>query len=300
MARTCYREQRFQKRTLETIERANAIIDGYLQAGYRLTVRQLHYQMVVRNWRENTERAYKSLSDILSDARYAGLVDWDAIEDRGRPVHRQSHWSNPGDILKTAADSFSVDKWIGQPYQPEVWIEKDALTGVIEDVCRRFDVAYFACKGYASTSCAYDAAQRLDRYYTAGRLPVILYLGDFDPSGEDMSRDLVERMSMFGVTAQMRRLALNRQQINQYNPPPQMVKKSDARAAAFMDRNGGHCWELDALGPDVIIGLIEQEIRSLIDVDRWRAQERRQADGRALLAHSADDYATTVNEQWLI
>lgn len=300
MTRTCYREQRFQRKTLETIERANDIIDGYLRAGYRLTVRQLHYQMVVRNWRENTERSYQNLSDILSNARYAGLVDWDAIEDRGRPVHRQSHWDNPGDILKSAADSFNVDKWAGQAYQPEVWIEKDALTGVIEDVCSRYDVSYFACKGYASTSCAYDAAMRLGRYFNQGRLPVILYLGDFDPSGEDMSRDLIERMAMFGVTVELRRLALNREQIRRYNPPPQMVKKSDARAAAFVERNGGHCWELDALGPDVIIGLIESEIKSLIDVNRWQAQVRRQEDGRALLMHGADDYAAIVNEQWLI
>jgi hypothetical protein len=300
MAKICYQKKRFQGKTLETIERANGIIDGYLRAGYKLTVRQLHYQMVVRNWRENTERQYQNLSAILSDARYAGLVDWEAIEDRGRPVHRQPHWSNPGDILKSAAESFTVDKWAGQPYQPEVWIEKDALTGVIEDVCRQFDVAYFACKGYASTSCAYEAAQRLNRHYTSGRLPIILYLGDFDPSGEDMSRDLIARMDTFGVQVQLRRLALNREQIQRYNPPPQMVKDNDARSKKFMERNGGHCWELDALGPDVIIGLIRSEIKSLIDVNRWRAQERRQAEGRELLAHSADDYAATVNEQWLI
>ena len=105
--RRCYKELRFQAKTQLVIDRANEIINAYMDAGYRLTVRQLHYQMVVRNWRENTERAYQNLSDILSKARYAGLVDWDAIEDRGRPVHRQSHWENPGDILKSAAHSFS-------------------------------------------------------------------------------------------------------------------------------------------------------------------------------------------------
>jgi len=298
--KTCYREQRFQTKTKLVIERANEIIEAYTEAGYRLTVRQLHYQMVVRNWRENTERAYQNLSDILSNARYAGLVDWDAIEDRGRPVHRQSHWENPGDILKSAAASFSVDKWVGQPYQPEVWIEKEALTGVIEGVCARFDVSYFACKGYSSTSCAYDAAQRLQHYRRMGRLPVILYLGDFDPSGEDMSRDLSERMCMFGVEVELRRLALNPDQIKRYNPPPQMVKKSDARAEEFIKKNGANCWELDALGPDVIIGLIEEEIRAMIDGDRWRAQVSREKEGKALLEHGANDYAAIVNEQWLI
>ena len=298
--KTCYKEQRFQTKTKLVIERANQIIEAYMAAGYKLTVRQLHYQMVVRNWRENTERAYQNLSDILSNARYAGMVDWDAIEDRGRPVHWQNHWDNPGDILKNAADQFSVDKWIGQAYQPEVWIEKEALSGVIEGVCERWDVSYFACKGYASTSCAYDAAQRLQRYHRMGRLPIILYLGDFDPSGEDMSRDLIERMSMFGVEVELRRLALNPDQIKRYNPPPQMVKKSDARAKEFIKKNGANCWELDALGPDVIIKLIEDEIKANVDMNRWRAQEKREQEGKALLGHGAQDYAASVSEQWLI
>jgi hypothetical protein len=295
-----YKTKRFQKRTLDTIERANGIIEAYMSDGYKLTVRQLHYQMVVRNWWENTEKAYKNLSDIISNARYAGLVDWDAIEDRGRPVHRQSHWDNPGDILKTAADRFSVDKWEGQPYQPEVWIEKEALIGVIEGVCEKWDVSFFACKGYASTSCAYDAAQRLQRYSELGRLPVILYLGDFDPSGEDMSRDLLERMQMFGVDVDLKRLALNAEQVERYNPPPQMVKKDDARSKKFIEKNGSKCWELDALGPDVIIGLIEEAIEDMIYPSCWNEQVRRENEGKELLKHGALDYATSVAEKWLI
>ena len=102
----CYQEHRFQKKTLAVIDQANEIIEAYMNAGYKLTLRQLHYQMVVRNWQVNTENAYQRLSTILSNARYAGLVDWDGIEDRGRPVHRQPHWNHPGDILKSAAASF--------------------------------------------------------------------------------------------------------------------------------------------------------------------------------------------------
>jgi hypothetical protein len=271
-----------------------------MKQGYKLTLRQLHYQLVARGLRANTEATYRNLSQIISDGRYAGLIDWDAIEDRGRPVHRQSHWDNPGDILQSAADSFSVDKWAGQPYQPEVWIEKEALTGVIEDVCARWDVAYFACKGYASTSCAYEAAQRLQRYIELGRLPVILYLGDFDPSGEDMSRDLLDRMGMFGVEVELHRLALNAEQIKRYRPPPQMVKKADARAKKFIEKNGSNCWELDALGPDVIIALIEDAIENKIDWECWDAQVRREKDGKTLLDHGALDYANSVSEKWLI
>ncbi len=299
MARIAYKEQRFQRKTLDTIARANSIIDSFTKDGYKLTVRQLHYQMVVRNWQENTQKAYRNLSQVISDARYAGMVDWDNIEDRGRPVHRQSHWDNPGDILESAAASFTVDKWNGQAYQPEVWIEKEALIGVIEPICERWDISYFACKGYASTSCAYDAAQRLDGYCNLGRYPIILYLGDFDPSGEDMSRDLLERMRMFNVTVDLRRLALNPEQIKRYNPPPQMVKKDDSRTRKFVERNGGECWELDALGPDVIIKLIDNEIRQSIDPVVWQKQVEREREGRELLKHEAGDYFSNVSEKWL-
>jgi hypothetical protein len=300
MTRIAYREQRFQQKTLSVIERANSIIDAYTRAGYKLTVRQLHYQMVVRNWQENTQKAYRNLSQVISDARYAGLVDWDSIEDRGRPVHRQSHWDNPGDILRSAATSFTVDKWDGQAYQPEVWIEKEALIGVIEPICERWDVSFFACKGYASTSCAYEAAQRLEAYYQLGRYPIILYLGDFDPSGEDMSRDLQERMRMFRVDVDLRRLALKQEQIRRYNPPPQMVKNDDARARKFVEKNGSQCWELDALGPDVIVRLISDEIEQTIDSTLWKKQVEREREGRELLEHEAGDYFSNVSEKWLI
>src|SRR5215212_9457025 len=104
----CYREQRFLAKTQIVIEQANEIIAEYMAQGFRLTLRQLHYQFVARDLRENTDTAYKNLSSILSDARYAGLLDWDAIEDRGRPVHTQSHWQNPADILSAAARGYAV------------------------------------------------------------------------------------------------------------------------------------------------------------------------------------------------
>lgn len=300
MAKIKYKSQRFQKKTLAVIDQANEIIEFYMSKGYTLTVRQLHYQMVVRNWRENTENTYRNLSQIISDARYAGLVDWNGIEDRGRPVHRQAHWDNPGDILRSAATSFNVDKWTGQAYQPEVWIEKEALIGVIEPTCKKWDVSYFACKGYASTSCAYDAAQRLKGYSELYRYPIILYLGDFDPSGEDMSRDLIERMNMFGVDVELHRLALNTEQIKRYNPPPQMVKDSDARSKKFIEKNGGSCWELDALGPDIIVELIDKSIKDRIDPGPWNAQVQREREGQELLKHSASDYFSNLSEKWLI
>jgi hypothetical protein len=278
----CYREKRFQAKTMAVIDQADAIINEYMAQGYRLTLRQLHYQFVARDLRENTDAAYKQLSAILSDARYAGLLDWAAIEDRGRPVHMQNHWDSPADILASAASSYATDKWTGQRCRPEVWIEKEALIGVIEPTCKK--LSFFACKGYSSSSCAHEAAMRLQEYANGGQKPVILYLGDLDPSGEDMSRDVANRMEAFSVDVQIKRLALNMDQVKQYNPPPQMVKQSDARSKKFIAKNGNSCWELDALGTDVLARLVDTAVSSMLNKRRWeQATTRQEAERRQLL-----------------
>lgn len=280
----CYREHKFQAKRMIVIEQANAIIDEYIAQGYRLTLRQLHYQFVARNWRENTMNAYKNLSSILSDGRYAGLIDWDAIEDRGRPVHTHSHWDSPADILASAARSYAADKWTTQLYRPEVWIEKEALIGVIEPTCKKWDLSFFACKGYSSSSAAHDAARRMKIYSDAGHSPIILYLGDLDPSGKDMTRDVANRMNDFGVVVQVRRLGLTMAQVRRYNPPPQFAKKSDARAAKYIEKHGNSCWELDALTTDVLARLVDDEVSSLVDMDQWNyAIDRQEADRTQLL-----------------
>jgi hypothetical protein len=280
----CYKEQRFQAKTKIVIDQANEIIGEYMAQGYRLTLRQLHYQFVARDLRANTEAAYKQLSKILSDARYAGLLDWSAIEDRGRPVHTQSHWRSPSDILRGAAYGYATDKWADQQYRPEVWIEKEALIGVIEPTCEKWDLSFFACKGYSSSSCAHEAAMRLREYANNGQQPVILYLGDLDPSGEDMSRDVANRMDIFGVDVKIKRLALNMDQVKRYNPPPQIVKKEDVRATKFIEKNGNSCWELDALGTDVLASLVDNAVSSLLNAQRWeQATARQEADRRQLL-----------------
>ncbi len=286
----CYREQKFQAKTMVVIDQANLIIDEYMAQGYRLTLRQLYYQFVSRNWRDNTMNAYKNLSSILSDGRYAGLIDWDAIEDRGRPVHTQSHWTSPASILRGAAQGYAIDKWRDQAYRPEVWIEKEALIGVIEPTCEKWDLSFFACKGYSSSSAAHDAAMRMKAYSEAGQVPVILYLGDLDPSGEDMTRDVLDRMNDFGVAVEVKRLGLTMAQVTRYNPPPQFAKKTDARAAKYIEKNGDSCWELDALATDVLVGLVEDAVNDLVDVDKWSNAIDRQEAGRAQLLDLSENW----------
>jgi len=266
MTKIAYIDKKFTDATLGVIEEANVIIDEYEADGFKLTLRQLYYQFVARDLLPNTQRSYKRLGDIIRNARYAGLVSWEAIEDRTRYLRENSHWEKPEDILRAARSSFYMDKWEGQDCRVEVWIEKDALVGVIEDVCKDLDVPFFSCRGYVSSSEMWGAAQRLEEYENDGITPIILHLGDHDPSGVDMSRDMQGRLDEFGLEfAEVRRIALSMDQVRELNPPPNPAKLSDSRARGYIRRFGYESWELDALEPRYMENLIRDEVEALRD-----------------------------------
>lgn len=284
MSLICYREQKFTAPVLAVIEAASAIIEEYEAQGFSLTLRQLYYQFVSRDLLANTQQNYKRLGDIVNNARMAGLISWDQIEDRTRNLTEWQHYESPRQAMQDTRRRYHIDRWDNQPYRPEVWIEKDALVGVIEGVCGRFDVPFFACRGYTSQSEQWRAGRRLQGYAECGQQPIILHLGDHDPSGIDMTRDNQDRLNLFsGEDVEVRRLALNYSQVERYRPPPNPAKFTDSRAGGYVRRFGGHCWELDALEPRVIAQLIETELRSLIDDDAWAESERRQTAERATL-----------------
>ena len=269
MTRIAYIEKRFSKATLADISRANAIVAEYTAHHLRLTLRQLYYQFVSRGLSENTARAYKRLGGIISDARLAGLVDWEAIEDRTRQLRGNAHWADPTEILEAAWTSFRLDRWEGQEYRPEVWIEKEALAGVVAGICEDLDVDYFACRGFVSQSEMWSAAERLKARANQGQTPVILYLGDHDPSGLDMTRDVSDRQTLFMGGIELRRLALNMDQVEQYKPPPNPAKFTDSRIAGYVKLYGRESWELDALNPEVLVALIRSAVLDLRDEQLW-------------------------------
>ena len=225
MPKIAYKEINFSAKTLTIINQANQIIDQYAASGMRLTLRQLYYQFVSRDLLENTQKVYKRLVSIISDARLAGHIDWYMIEDRTRVLRGNTHWENPGQIIKSAAFSFKLDHWKGQDHRPEVWIEKEALVGVIAAICQELDVDYFACKGYVSQSEMWSSAQRQKRTEATGQLPVIIHLGDHDPSGIDMTRDITDRTYCFqAFGCEVKRIALSMAQIRRYKPPSNPAK----------------------------------------------------------------------------
>lgn len=272
-----YIEKTFSVNSRDIINKANEIINEYSNEGLDLTLRQLYYQFVSRDLLPNKQKEYKRLGNIISDARLAGLVDWYAIEDRTRNLRTNYHNTDPGQAVQDALDQFLLNKWLNQPYRPEVWIEKEALIGVISKICRELDVPYFACKGYTSQSEMWRSARRMKEYSNFGQTPVIIYLGDHDPSGLDMDRDITERHELFrDHEIIVKRIALNFDQVERYSPPPNPAKITDTRAKKYIYEYGSSSWELDALEPRIIRELIKTTIDNFTDhqlMDETNAQE---------------------------
>jgi len=275
--RRTFVEKKFRPDTLLVIDQANEIIREYLQQGYSLTLRQLYYQFVSRAMIPNTQRQYKRLGTIISDGRLAGLIDWSAIEDRTRNRKINLHLAGPKDAVETIRDQYGIDMWSNQEARVEVWIEKEALTGVIANTCSDLDVPYFACKGYVSQSEQYAAGMRARvTYNNTSQWTIILHFGDHDPSGIDMTRDNADRLGMFAGhmgKPEIRRLALNMDQVERYNPPPNFAKQTDSRFADYEALYGDESWELDALEPAVINELIREEVDNIRDPDLWAERE---------------------------
>ncbi len=273
MPRIKYEDKTFRSGTLALIKIVNQIINEYSTQGYDLTLRQVYYQCVSRDLIPNNEKSYDKLGRIIGDARMAGLIDWKAIVDRTRSLRGNSHWNSPSDVMLSAAEGFAIDKWSrehGQDFRPEVWVEKDALVGVVGRVCEELDVNYFSCRGYTSLSEMWAASQRLLNYRRAGQKPFVIHLGDHDPSGIDMSRDITDRLEIFTKrNLEFERIALNADQVQQYNPPPNPAKLSDSRVAGYIARFGYESWELDALNPNVIVDLIRRAVLSCRNNEAW-------------------------------
>lgn len=293
-----YEPRNFKAARLAVIDAANAILQEYHRQGYDLTLRQLYYQFVSRDLIRNSDQEYNKLGSTINDARLAGLVDWNHITDRTRFVRAPSSWEDPASIIRGSARGYQIDVHEDQPVHIEVWVEKDALSGVVERACRDYRLSWLSCRGYMSQSEMWQAAQRFGSYLDEGKRVVILHLGDHDPSGVDMTRDIDTRISNFlsgdgyqgwdsGVF-EVDRIALTMEQVEQYDPPPNPAKLTDSRGTGYVERYGNSSWELDALEPRVLHALINAEAELLIDSDRFEAKREREEKEREDLTACSD------------
>lgn len=271
----CYRPKKFSKSHLEIISYVEEILKEF--TGYVLTVRQMYYQLVARDLIPNNQNSYNRIVDVINDGRLAGVIPWNAFEDRGRNLRGYRTYSGPSEAIKSRVQEYKMDLWSKQDYRPEVWVEKQALEGIISDICGKLRVDFFATKGYNSQSEQYAAGQRMSGYIQKGQTPVVFYLGDHDPSGVDMVRDVSDRLEMFvGSPVSVVPIALNMRQIETYKPPANYVKVkhtgeyADSRAKAYVIKyNTEKSWELDALSPKTIHEIIEDNVLRVRDDDLW-------------------------------
>lgn len=288
-----YIDKKFRTESLELIRYCDQVLRGYIERGFVITVRTLYYQLVSKNVIRNKEEEYKRLTGLINDARMAGLIDWDVIEDRGRRPVVRPRWGDGKHFLTSVTPQYHTDHWRGQGERVFVVVEKDALAGVLERLCHQYDVPLLAAKGYPSVSSVRDLVhdQVFPYIYEGWRnranpgkpreprqLITFLHMGDHDPSGLDMSRDLEERLRIFGERAfhlSFERIALNMDQIEEQQPPPNPAKSTDSRFRGYQEEHGDESWELDALPPDYLNELLESKIKEHIDEEAW---ERRAAE----------------------
>lgn len=302
MPRITYLSKNFHDSSLQIIEQADQICTEYARQGYNLTLRQLYYQFVARDLLANQQTEYKRLGSIVTDARRAGYLDWNHVVDRTRNIAGgDGSMTDPAETIDPAY--FSAALWEGQPYRVEVWVEKDALIDVVARGARGYRAAYFSCRGYTSDSEIWKAAQRMEDYLDEEGVEQVrvLHLGDHDPSGIDMTRDIRDRLHMFiygdgydEERVEIKRIALNMDQVDEYGPPPNPAKITDSRVHGYLAEYGSESWELDALEPTTLRELIEGEVGGLIDVETWNQRQEFEETQRATLEAIKDNYEEVV------
>ena len=268
----------FRNDRLEMIEACNGIITQYQAQKLTLTLRQLYYQLVTKNVISNEERSYKTLGNLVSDGRLAGLIDWDAIEDRVRVPRIPQEFKDLPELVRAAHDAYRLPRWKGQENYVELWVEKDAISGVLAPLANQYHITLMVNRGYSSQSAMYESANRFKAEYIKSRKPDtklkqgrLLYLGDHDPSGEDMVRDISDRLEMFGADVIVEKIALTMNQVQEYDPPPNPAKLTDSRSAGYIEKYGDSSWEVDALPPEVLHTIVKEAILNYVDL--WRMQE---------------------------
>lgn len=268
------------------------IINAFMKKNIKLSNRQLYYQLVGRDLIPNNIAIYKRICKFLTDLKYGGYIDWDAIEDRGRTPERHSEWETFQDLINSAVASYRLPRWQDQRFYVELYCEKEAMESVLRPIANKYHIYFGTNKGYTSSSTIYDIAKRINEQLDNEKIVVILYLGDHDPSGLDMVRDVEERIKEFlmawrygdtdpddyppELTAEwiddhfwIDHVALTTDQVEEYNPPPNPAKIDDPRAGAYISEHGEVSWELDSLDPEILMKMTEVRILEYLDIDKY-------------------------------
>jgi hypothetical protein len=273
-----------------------AIIDAsveILELRHPISLRGLFYQLVVTGHFSNDRTNYQKLSRAMVKARETGAVDWDWITDSIRQTLKPSSWSGLDDYLECVQDSYRRSMWSRMPHYVCVFCEKDAMAGALEPATAGFDVALHVVRGYVSASFSHGIA----RHWKRIQKPIFAYyLGDWDPSGLDLERNLRDALERYSGRSDLariyaeydmidvesacaddadessfiwRRLSVNADDFDKFKIVPMLAKKTDSRSKAFAQKHGHQCAELDAIPADVLRDRVEQAIEGHVDHAEW-------------------------------
>lgn len=295
MAKNEFREWNPTDKTMGLVDAVNAVQKTLRKDDiWEASLRQVYYQLVSEKVIPNKMTAYNRLQDVITKARYAGLVDWDFIKDRGRIPKKPPEYKDLNDLLDAAIWSYELDYWKDQAVRPVVMVEKQALEGVLWQALGGLHVRLLVNKGYSSASAIYGFAEWVRKVIMDhGQKVRVLYLGDHDPSGLDMVRDVDDRVMEFLKPADVQELdligeteddwawkleeedfftvehvALKRDQVRKHSLEPDPAKLSDSRAAEYIKTYGKKSWELDALPPRVLMDMTKSAVMATMSNPR--------------------------------
>jgi len=247
--------------------------------GYKLFTAGLIPSMATKEM----QRVYR----LLKVARERGDIPWEWIVDETRAIERTSTWANPAEYARCVARSYRRDFWDQQPIRCEVWSEKGTVRGVLAPVLDHYAIGFRVMHGFSSATTIYDVSQDDD-----GRELIVLYVGDFDPSGMFMSKeDLPARLSDYdGDHIELRRVALTREHVNGLPSFPVTDKRKDPRYKWFRANYGDRCWELDAMDPNDLRDCVEAATKELIEPVAWKRCE--------IVNQAEQESLKTILEKW--
>ena len=242
------------------------------------TVRGVFYQAVVRWLVEKTEAAYRVVQRELVLLRARGELPWDFIADSTRWMRKPNSYDDMAEALNDASRFYRKALWNDQSAYVEVWMEKDAIAGVVYEVTEEWDVPLMVTRGYSSLSFLHQSAMTLA---AQDRPCFIYYLGDHDPSGVDISRNVERRLRQYapGAEIHFNRIAVTPEQIIAMDLPSRPTKKTDTRSKGF----DGDSVELDAIPAWRLKDLVREAIEQHIDQDALEATRRIEAAERKSL-----------------
>ena len=304
-----YRSTKFSHWRQDLVDKAEDILDEYAAQGVDLTLRGLYYKFVSRklfpdHWANsegvtNNQLSYDKLGVLITEARYAGAISWSALKDLTRELEGGGGMGTPESMVRSIANYYSLDKWEDQPEYVELWLEKDAVSSYINSVVREYNLPFQSCRGYMSVTSMHESAKRIHREIRNGKKVTILHMGDHDPSGIDMSRDITDRLTEFlGKDAsafRLDRIGLNMDQVQELGLPPDPAKLSDGRAKAYMEKfNTRFSWELDALEPDDFTRIVTSALTPLIDTKLWDERTAKEKREKNVLLGVSDNWPAIV------